>query len=109
MNRIKGKLVLITGGSAGIGAACARRLASEGSNLALWARRMDRLEGLANQLREEHGVNVHIDEVDVRDRARVMSQADHLMNQAGVPEILINSAGLASGMSLLQDSDPEDW
>src|SRR3989442_12839765 len=55
MNHIKGKLILITGASSGIGEACARRFASEGASLALWARRRERLEQLAAELHQQHG------------------------------------------------------
>jgi short-subunit dehydrogenase len=56
--RIAEKLILITGGSSGIGAACARRFAREGARLVLWARRRDRLDEVAAELRRSHGVAV---------------------------------------------------
>jgi 3-hydroxy acid dehydrogenase / malonic semialdehyde reductase len=109
MNRIKNKLALITGASAGIGEATARRFASDGCNLALWARRADKLAELANALRKEHGVQVSTDIVDVRDRAAVNDAAQRMVQDVGIPHILVNSAGLASGMANLQDGDPDDW
>ena len=66
MNRIKGKLILITGASSGIGEACARRFAAEGAQLALWARRRVRLESLGRALEAQHGVAARLTEVDVR-------------------------------------------
>jgi NADP-dependent 3-hydroxy acid dehydrogenase YdfG len=71
MNRIKGKLALITGASSGIGLSCARRLAAEGANLVLWARRLERLEQAALEIGKEHGVAVRVAVVDVRDREAV--------------------------------------
>ncbi len=109
MNRIEGKLALITGASAGIGEACARRLAAEGADVALWARREDRLQRLAEDLAREHGVAVHTRAVDVRDRAAVREGVDALLSDAGVPHILLNNAGLASGLSPVQEGDFEDW
>ena len=102
-------LTLVTGASAGIGAACARRFAAEGHDLALWARRIERLDDLASKLAHEYGTAVHTAVVDVRDRAEVERAADALIQEAGVPDVLVNNAGLAAGLDFLQDGDPEDW
>src|SRR5713101_1166180 len=109
MNRIKGKLILVTGASSGIGEACARRFAAEGANLALWARRRDRLQQLAGELGGPEGVAVELALVDVRDRAAVNRAAATLVARGDVPDVLINNAGLASGLAKVQDGDPEDW
>jgi len=108
MNRLQGKLVLITGASAGIGAACARRYAAVGSNLILWARRSNRLEALAAEL-APHNVSVHTARIDVRDRDAVFRAAQELRDAGLVPDILVNNAGLASGLDKLHEGDPEDW
>jgi 3-hydroxy acid dehydrogenase / malonic semialdehyde reductase len=109
MSRIKGKLILVTGASSGIGEACARRFAAEGANLVLWARRADRLERVAAELGTAHRVSLSVAVVDVRDRPAVNRAADALVGADRVPDILINNAGLASGMAKIQDGDPEDW
>lgn len=109
MNRIQGKLALITGASAGIGEACARRLAAEGADLALWARREERLEQLAAELVREHGVSVHTRAVDVRDRPAVRGAVDALLAECGPPHVLVNNAGLAAGFDPVQEGDFEDW
>ena len=109
MNRIKGKLILVTGASSGIGEACARRFATEGARLALWARRRARLESLARTLEAQHRVVPQLAEVDVRDRAAVNRAAEALVAAGEVPDVLINNAGLASGLSKVHEGDPEDW
>ena len=109
MNRIAGKLVLVTGASSGIGAACARRFAAEGASLALWARRRDRLDELSEELRTRHCVAVLLAQVDVRDRSAVNRAAEELVGAGHVPDVLINNAGLASGLSKVHEGDPEDW
>jgi len=109
MNRIKGKLILVTGASSGIGEACARRFAAEGARLALWARRRARLESLARTLEAQHRVVPQLAEVDVRDRAAVNRAAEALVAAGEVPDVLINNAGLASGLSKVHEGDPEDW
>lgn len=109
MNRIEGKLALVTGASSGIGEACARRLAAEGANVALWARREERLKRLADDLAREHGVTVRTAAVDVRDREAVRAAVDRLLEEAGPPDILVNNAGLAAGFDAIQEGDFEDW
>ncbi len=52
MQSLKGKIVLITGASSGIGKACARSFAAVGAKLLLGARRMDRLEALAREIKK---------------------------------------------------------
>jgi 3-hydroxy acid dehydrogenase / malonic semialdehyde reductase len=104
MSRMQGRTVLITGASSGIGEACARRFAAEGADLILWARRAERLDQVADAIRAEHGT-VTVAQVDVRDRAAVNAAAA----DGNVPHVLVNNAGLASGLDRFQESDPEDW
>ncbi|MCZ6766139.1 MAG: SDR family NAD(P)-dependent oxidoreductase [bacterium] len=108
MSAMKGKLVLITGASAGIGEACARRFAAAGCDLLLAARRDDRLRRLKGELEKEFGVSATAAKLDVRDRDAVERFARDLAKGAA-PDILINNAGLASGLSLLHEGDFEDW
>src|SRR6185503_7780112 len=108
MNRVKGKLALVTGATSGFGLATARRLAVDGANLVLWARRRERLDAIAPELRK-HGVSVRTDVVDVRDRVAVNAVGAAVVAAGLVPDILLNNAGLAAGMSTVQDGDPDDW
>ncbi|ORX63875.1 short-chain dehydrogenase/reductase SDR [Linderina pennispora] len=71
-DRLKGKTVMVTGASSGIGASCARLFAEVGSNLILTARRTDRLAALAAEIRSKYPqVQVYTAELDVRNRADV--------------------------------------
>jgi len=109
MTRIAGKLALITGASSGIGRACARRFAADGCHVVLWARRRDRLEELATELRAAHGITVEVAAVDVRSRAAVTAAADALAAAGRVPDILLNGAGLAAGLAKIHEGNPDDW
>ncbi len=102
-------LALITGASAGIGQACAHRFATEGWDLALWARRADRLDDLATRLEEDHAIGVQPASVDIRDRDRVNAAAAALIDAAGVPDLLLNNAGLAVGRDFLHEGSADDW
>lgn len=109
MNRISGKVTLITGASAGFGAACARGCAALGARPILWARRGDRLAEIAADIERTYGVTVRTDVIDVRDRARVEAAVGMLSADGLVPDILVNNAGLAAGFDTLQDGDHDDW
>lgn len=107
--RLRGRLVLVTGASSGIGEACARRLAAAGADLALWARRRKRLERLSEELGGRHGTRVSADRVDVRDRERVEEAATELVRRDGPPHVLLNNAGLAAGLEPVHEGDPANW
>jgi len=109
VSRIKGKLALITGASAGIGEACAKQLARDGANLILWARRKERLAHLASEITDESGVTVDIASIDIRDHELVFKEADQLRENGLSPDIVINNAGMGAGMSLMQEGTVEDW
>ena len=109
MNRIRGKTVLITGASAGIGEACARTFAARGANLIVAARRVKRLLALQDEIEAEHGSEIRVEALDVRNRADVFALADQLEAQAKVPHVLLNNAGLSRGLDRLHEGDPDAW
>ncbi|MEO7063415.1 MAG: SDR family oxidoreductase [Dokdonella sp.] len=84
---------LVTGASAGIGAAFARELAKRGHGLVLTARRADRLESLAAELRTEHRVEVHCVPCDLADAGTPQTLCDEIARRGIAVSILINNAG----------------
>ncbi|HZG42588.1 MAG TPA: SDR family NAD(P)-dependent oxidoreductase, partial [Longimicrobium sp.] len=101
--------VLITGASAGIGQACARAFAAVGARLVLTARRFERIETLAAELREEHGTECHMLELDVRDRESVFRAVGGLPAEWAEIDVLVNNAGLGRGVDKLHAGDPDGW
>ncbi len=108
-SRLKGKRVLITGASAGFGAACARAFASQGAHLELWARRRERLEALRAAIVAEYKVDAHAVEIDVRDRPAVKAAVAALSAAGRHVDVLVNNAGLASGLDPIHEGDYDDW
>ncbi len=106
---LKDKIVLITGASSGIGTACAKQFAASGANLLLCARRLDVLNNFAAQLQREYGIGVHAFSLDVRQRTSVTDTLKTLPDHWKNIDILINNAGLAAGLDLLQEGDIQDW
>ena len=91
-------VALITGASSGIGEATARLLASKGYALAIGARRMDRLKGLAKELSETFHVKVFASELDTRDTQSVQTFVDSAAAALGAIHVVVANAGLASGL-----------
>jgi len=87
---------LITGASAGIGWELARLFAADGSRLVLVARRKDRLEQLAVQLQQEHGIEVHVLAQDLADPAAPQAICDRLGADGLEVDVLVNNAGFGS-------------
>ena len=98
-------LSLITGASAGIGAAFALQLAMLGHDLVLTARRADRLEALAAELHERHRVNVTVLPNDLADPGAPQSLCDALQQRDLQVDWLINNAGYGLPGSFLAN----DW
>lgn len=97
-NRLKGKIVFITGASSGIGKACAYKFAQMGANLILCARREEILENLKNEIQKKYEINVKLLCFDVRDYESVQKNINSLENEWRNIDILVNNAGLAIGM-----------
>lgn len=104
MNPIEGKVIMITGASSGIGAACARRLAGQGARLVLAARRGDRLAALAAEL----GGDVLWAAADVTRIEQLQALAASARERFGHIDVLINNAGIMP-VSLLAQGCVEDW
>ncbi len=103
------KIAWITGASSGIGSATAIELAKLKYDLILSARRSERLEELKNSIIAEFGVDVHVLSLDVRDREAVSAACESLDERWKEIDVLVNNAGLASGLDLFQDASLDDW
>ncbi|HVY49808.1 MAG TPA: SDR family NAD(P)-dependent oxidoreductase [Minicystis sp.] len=98
-------VVFVTGASAGIGAAVARRFAAEGVRLVLTARRKERLLDLAAEL----PTATHVAELDVRDRGAVEACVRALPAEFAAVTVLVNNAGAAHGVARVHEADVADW
>jgi NADP-dependent 3-hydroxy acid dehydrogenase YdfG len=102
---IKDKVVIITGASSGLGEATARRLAKEGAKLVLGARRLDRLQALAEELSLGEDAVV---QTDVTRRDEVARLVDRAVKSHGRVDVIINNAGLMP-QSLLERLKVDEW
>lgn len=104
--RLSGRLAIVTGASAGIGAATARALAREGAHLVLTARRRDRLDALADEVRSL-GVAVEVVTGDAREESTARAVVSAAMQAGGRVDMLINNAGVGNYKNLADTSADE--
>ena len=90
---LKGTVALVTGASSGIGAATAAALAAQGADVALAARRRDRLDALAASLREQGGTALVL-ESDITDEQQAVDAVERTVAELGRLDTLINNAGV---------------
>lgn len=101
---LDGKTAIVTGASSGIGEATARRLAHEGCNVTLAARREERLEDLAKEL----GESALVVQTDVSDAAACAALVARTIEHFGALDVLVNNAGLGF-YATIPEGNPDDW
>ncbi len=109
MISLQNQIILITGASSGIGTACAKIFAGAGAKLILAARRLERLQQLADTLSKDFSTEIHLLQLDVRDRNAVESAIATLPSAWSDIDILINNAGLSRGLDKLHEGSFQDW
>ncbi len=109
MTTLRDKIVFVTGASSGIGRSAAKAFAREGARILLCARRGERLQALAGELKREFGVPVHAFSLDVRDQSAVAAAIAGLPAEWAAIDVLVNNAGLSRGLDKLHEGLLSDW
>ncbi len=105
---IKGKTIIVTGASSGIGEATAMKLAKEGANVIVSARRKDRLEKLKNKINDQDGGKAVVVEADVTKKEDWKNIVDTAKKEFNSIDGLINNAGLMP-LSYVKNLHTEEW
>jgi NAD(P)-dependent dehydrogenase (short-subunit alcohol dehydrogenase family) len=108
VNRLAGKVALITGGGRGIGRAIALRFSAEGAAVMLAATRREPLEATAGEIRRS-GRRASIAIADVADEAKVRSAVAATISELGRLDILVNNAGVGGPTTRVVDLERADW
>ncbi len=108
-DKMKNKIVFITGASSGIGEGCARKFASQGWDLVLNARTVSKLEDLKVELEQAYGIRVFVLPFDVRDRTLAVKQLESLPDEWKPIDVLVNNAGLVIGLDKEFEGDLDEW
>ena len=103
------KIAFITGASSGIGEATAILLASNGYKLILNARRTERIKTLQAKLKTDYGTESHAAIFDIRYKEEVKQAVEAIPDNFKDITVLVNNAGLASGLGTLDAGSLDDW
>lgn len=106
---LEGRIALITGASSGIGQHLAKALASAGASIVLCARRLDKIQAVAQEIEAADGRAIAV-AMDVNDRESINNAYQQAEDKLGVCDIIINSAGVADPKNFLKiDDDSLDF
>src|SRR4051812_13648082 len=106
-NKIKGKIVVITGASSGMGEAAAKHLSDLGATVVLGARRADRIEKLAKEINSKGGAALAI-AMDVTKRDQVKKLVDSAVEKFGRVDVILNNAGVMP-LSPVERLNFDEW
>lgn len=107
MKRLENKVAIITGGTAGIGAAAAKKFAQEGAKVTVWARNAEKGKAFVEVMAKE-GYTICFDAVDTSNYEQVVAATKRVFDANGKIDILINNAGITND-STLKKMTPEQW
>ncbi len=102
-------LVLITGATSGIGKATATEFAANGHDIILCGRREDRLSELSGELSSKYNIKTYTLAFDIQSYADTEKAFHSLPDPFKSIDVLLNNAGLASGLDFIHEGDLQDW
>ena len=108
MQKLKDKIVFISGASSGIGKACAEAFAKAGAHLILCARSTDKVKAVAEELQNKYKIEILSFGLDVQDKKLVNAAIDDLPEKWREIDILVNNAGILSKASI-EELDEAEW
>ena len=106
-DKLEGAVVLVTGASSGIGEATARALAAQGAKVALVARRVDRIEKLAQEIAASGHTALAV-EADVTDQEQAIAAVERTVGDFGRLDIVVNNAGVML-LGPIAGAPTEEW
>ena len=108
MNRLEGKVAIVTGGNAGIGEAVAKRFAEEGAAVVITGRRQAELDRVMNGIRHNKGKGLAV-AGSVTDERHVRDVTQRTLDSFGCIDILVNNAGIGDFGKRIHETDDATW